>query len=756
MQARIVNFAAATAALDIRENAANDRYDVAILSTGYLQIRRHNGSTTTVLGDVASGISDLGDWATIALNVSGAGPVQLVASVNGVPKVSVTDSSPSAIVAPGTAGLWTSVAGIWFDDFTVTGTGGGGGGADGGTPDAGTPDAGTPDAGTPDAGTPDAGPPDAGTPDAGSPDAGAPDAGAPDGGSGGGGTTTSVIFSDDFNRTLAEGLGSKWTIAEGDWRDDNRANSDRDQLDRATTIGASCADCRIDAKMVNFAGGESMLELRVNGGNRYVLSLTAAGKLEIRRYAGTAVTVLGSVASGIPDLGAWNSFSFNVQGAFPVTLTGYVNGVPKLSATDSSASAYTGSGAAGIAATMSGILLDDFTLTATVPAGGGGGGSDAGTPDAGTPDAGPPDAGPPDAGPPDAGSPDAGTTDGGINLTVSTTYTSTGFDLLAVDPAGTSYGVNLNAGDSQVYASADARSWTSRGTAPGSIWNMNAFSDGTLLADVSSSSTHFLARSTDHGATWSTVLNTGVYRTLSPHSFGELDGALFYIEYQVFTTSSTPIRLWKSNDRGATWSVQFTFQGHRHAHGVMPDPSRHALFAFFGDFDEQSGLYRSTDGGASWTLIKGGTQAGDIVDGTVLPDGSFLCGQDISYQGSIPNLPQIARIQLNGTETDYVTLPSASYSTHAVQSTGGYVVGGTHEEGADVEAPGYTKGSLWGSGDGVHWQQLLTVSQATANDDVRADVYWELPTGELVFNVRNAAGFGPGGRGFLLLKPARQ
>ena len=78
-----------------------------------------------------------------------------------------------------------------------------------------------------------------------------------------------------------------------------------------------------------------------------VLSLTAAGKLEIRRYAGTAVTVLGSVASGIPDLGAWNSFSFNVQGAFPVTLTGYVNGVPKLSATDSSASAYTGSGAAG-------------------------------------------------------------------------------------------------------------------------------------------------------------------------------------------------------------------------------------------------------------------------------------------------------------------------------------------------------------------------------------------------------------------------
>ncbi|MFN2547733.1 MAG: hypothetical protein ABR567_09900, partial [Myxococcales bacterium] len=744
----------------------NDRYDVALLASGHLQIRRHNGSATTVLGDVASGISDLGNWATIALNVSGAGPVQLVASVNGVPKVSVTDSSSSAIVAAGTTGITTTVAGIWFDDFTVTGTGSGSGGVDAGTPDAGTPDAGTPDAGTPDAGTPDAGTPDAGIPDAGAPDAGTPDAGSgdagtPDGGSGGG-TTTGVIFTDDFNRTLSSGLGPKWTVAVGLWRDDNRANSDLDALDRATAVGVSCADCRIDAKMVNFAGGESMLELRVNGGNRYALALTSSGRLEIRRYAGSAVTVLGGVASGIPDLGAWNSFSFNVQGAFPVTLTGYVNGVPKLSASDSSAAAYTGSGGAGISATMAGILFDDFTLTGPVAGGGGGGGADAGTPDAGTPDAGTPDAGTADAGTPDAGAADAGApdagppADGGVNLSVSTTYTSTGFDLLAVDNTGTSYGVNLNGSDSQVYASGNARSWTLRGTTPGSLWNMNAFSDGTLIADVSSSGTHYLARSTDHGATWSTVLNTGVYRTLSPHSFGELDGALFYIEYQVFTTSSTPIRLWKSTDRGATWFVQFTFQGHRHGHGVMPDPARHALFAFFGDFDVQSGLYRSTDGGASWTLIKGGTQAGDIVDGTVLSDGSFLCGQDISYQGSIPNKPQIARIQLNGTETDYVTLPSASYSTHAVRSIGGFVVGTTHEDGADVEAAGYTRGSLWGSGDGVHWQQMLTVSQASANDDVRADVYWELPTGELVFNVRNAAGFGPGGRGFLLLKPARQ
>src|SRR5204862_6804857 len=139
------------------------------------------------VGDTASGIADLNNWATISLSATGANPVQLVASVNGVVKLIVSDSTPSAIVLPGTAGMATNLAGIWFGNFTVSTTGSSGS-TDGGTPDAGPP---PPDAGPPDAGRPDAGPPDAGPPDAGPPDAGPPDAGPP-----------TVIFSDDFNRSL--------------------------------------------------------------------------------------------------------------------------------------------------------------------------------------------------------------------------------------------------------------------------------------------------------------------------------------------------------------------------------------------------------------------------------------------------------------------------------------------------------------------------------------------------------------------------
>jgi len=74
------------------------------------------------------------------------------------------------------------------------------------------------------------------------------------------------------------------------------------------------------------------------------------------------LTVLSSVASGIANLGAWHAFTFGVSGSSPVTLTAAVDGVPKLTASDSSSSAYAGSGGAGIAATVSGILFDDFTL----------------------------------------------------------------------------------------------------------------------------------------------------------------------------------------------------------------------------------------------------------------------------------------------------------------------------------------------------------------------------------------------------------
>jgi hypothetical protein len=330
VQARVVNFAAGVAALDLRESASGDRYDVALLANGQLQIRRHDGRATAVLAQGASGIADLGNWATIGLSASGAGPVQLAASVNGTVKLTATDASGSAIAVAGTAGMTTNLAGIWFDDFLVTGLGGGGGG-DGGVPDAGTPDAGSPDAGTPDAGTPDAGTPDAGTPDAGVPDAGTPDAGTPDAGAPDAGLPpprppTGTLFSDGSNRTT--GLGASWRILAGLWVTPGTvAQSDLDGTDQAAVQSLSCADCSVQARVVNFAAGIVALDLRESASNdRYDVALLANGHLQIRRTRGGSTTVLGDVASGIADLTDWSTIGLSASGAGPVQLVASVNG----------------------------------------------------------------------------------------------------------------------------------------------------------------------------------------------------------------------------------------------------------------------------------------------------------------------------------------------------------------------------------------------------------------------------------------------
>src|SRR3954468_2076376 len=107
VQARMLIFAAGTSTLSLRQSGANDRYDVALLANGHVQIRRTVGGVTAVLGDVASG-ADVNNWVTVALQVTGSSPVQLVASINGVTKLAVSDASASAIIAAGTAGMSTN------------------------------------------------------------------------------------------------------------------------------------------------------------------------------------------------------------------------------------------------------------------------------------------------------------------------------------------------------------------------------------------------------------------------------------------------------------------------------------------------------------------------------------------------------------------------------------------------------------------------------------------------------------------------
>src|SRR5690606_14085495 len=199
----------------------------------------------------------------------------------------------------------------------------------------------------------------------------------------------------------------------------------------------------------------------------------------------------------------------------------------------------------------------------------------------------------------------------------------------------------------QLLRSTDGRNWGPVGRAPNDarFTKMNALGDGTIIADVIDHRGHVLVRSGDAGVTWTEALVLGSYRMLTRHSIVELNGTVFFLEYQTFTDDSTPIRLWASTYRGRSWNVRRTFTGHRHGHGMVADPERNALWVFMGDTTPQSATLRSTDGGFTWTTMVAG-QEGNIVDAILLDDGSILFGHDISY---LPSRPHIATIAPDGT-----------------------------------------------------------------------------------------------------------
>jgi hypothetical protein len=325
-------------------------------------------------------------------------------------------------------------------------------------------------------------------------------------------------------------------------------------------------------------------------------------------------------------------------------------------------------------------------------------------------------------------------------------------DLRAVDHAGTLYATVLGDGDRRLWASGDGgQSFQLRGALPigDAFGPIAVLGDDTLLADTVTAGKHTVARSTDHGATWQDVLPLGGYRLLQPHSVAELDGAVYLAEYQV-AAAIAPIHLWFSADAGATWSVRHVLEGYRHAHAVIADAGRGALWLLMGD--GTGGLLRSLDGGTSFAPVVGSPD-GVAVDASVLGDGGLLFGRDALFH---PAQPAVVRLDGEDHATVEASLPGPSYSIHALAGGGGFLLGETHEVAGDVYPPDDSSAHLFGSGDGRGWTELMAFTPLSYQDYTRADVRWQLPTGEALVEVANALGYGPGGKGYLVLKAKQE
>lgn len=118
VEVRLQHFSEAEAGVVLRAQGSA-RYTLVSRANGRIQIRREVGRQVTVLGEASSGLSSAHEPMTLTLVARGAGPVELTASVEGQVRLTVVDSSNSALIEPGLAGLETPIAGVWFDDFQV-------------------------------------------------------------------------------------------------------------------------------------------------------------------------------------------------------------------------------------------------------------------------------------------------------------------------------------------------------------------------------------------------------------------------------------------------------------------------------------------------------------------------------------------------------------------------------------------------------------------------------------------------------------
>jgi hypothetical protein len=326
-------------------------------------------------------------------------------------------------------------------------------------------------------------------------------------------------------------------------------------------------------------------------------------------------------------------------------------------------------------------------------------------------------------------------------------HSSSEFVVLTMDSIGSVFGLRKDSG-STLWESIDgARTWRMRGASPDrtDFRRMAALEDGTLLATVSDAGQHFVARSTDRGASWTKVLTLDKTRILYTRAIAELDGTVYLGEYQTKASPPTPIRIWASDTQGASWSVRHTFYGYRHLHALIPDPKTHSLWGLTGD--STGDLLRSRDGGRTWMKIVPGTM-GVAVD-AVVTDKGLLYGTDAVNK---PARTAIVLVKPDDTWEVVRDLPGPSYGV-LHHSSGGYLMGSSRAPAGTVHAPGDESSRLFGSVDGVTWNELLNYKRLTVDSTAHSHAHWELPSGEVLIQLVNLQGFGADGDGYLVARP---
>lgn len=169
------------------------------------------------------------------------------------------------------------------------------------------------------------------------------------------------LFSDDFE----DGNSIGWTAVSGSWsvttdgtKVYKQTNSSGEALANAGDATWTDYSVQADIKLYNNAtnAGSGVLARYVDSNNYYMLRLQQTGKVQLYKKAAGTFTLLGEAAQTV-TAGSTYTLKLEVNGS---ALTGYVNGVEKISAvTDTAIS----SGKIGVRSYSQSVAIDNVSVT---------------------------------------------------------------------------------------------------------------------------------------------------------------------------------------------------------------------------------------------------------------------------------------------------------------------------------------------------------------------------------------------------------
>lgn len=261
--------------------------------------------------------------------------------------------------------------------------------------------------------------------------------------------------------------------------------------------------------------------------------------------------------------------------------------------------------------------------------------------------------------------------------------------------------------DKSIYKSTDGGDeWTKQGRPSVTLGSNSAFlktAAGTLLS-ARSTTPHQVYRSTDDGATWTSVftMRTGTV-LLGPQSWCEdlTTNDLYLVEYDGSTSGTqTEVRVYKSTDDGANWTSWYAFDGEstggadhiRHLHGCQYDPVSARVYFTAGDTQDAAGIYRVDDAGTSVEKVVLNSETPDANNARAI--GLMWFDDHIAWATDAPANPYLCRMARtaigSATSSDvekiYGLNSSGWFTTQASTDRSVWLVGASNEDTAEDEA----------------------------------------------------------------------